>query len=154
MSLRIKDLGGVRASTDRIDRLPGRKKFYNDTKGKDAAYLNKKARKAIREKKDIEKEIQEAELTVKEEERTHNSTETLKLLFALYFRILKLPVEQNSPLLPAALEGLARFSQLVNVDFFRDLLNTLKEIMVQSQQTRTSLMCIVTALDLLSGQGK
>jgi len=91
---------------------------------------------------------------VKEEERSHNSTETLKLLFALYFRILKLPVEQKSDLLPAALEGLARFSTLINVDFFRDLLNVLKDIMAQTRDVRIELLCVVTALQLLSGQGE
>lgn len=161
LSLRIQDLGGIRAGRDRIDRAPAparNEKQYSDKKGKgkpgDKPFLNKKARKAIKEKKEIEKEIAEAESSVKREEREHNSTETLKLLFALYFRILKLPVEQNSLLLPPALEGLARFSHLINVDFFKDLLDVLKDIMSQSSSIRIQLLCVVTSLELLSGQGE
>lgn len=159
LSLRIQDLGGIRASTDRIDRAPPQHRpKYEDRKARgkqgDKPFLNKKARKAIKEKKEIEKELAEAESSVKKEEREHNSTETLKLLFALYFRILKLPVEQNSLLLPPALEGLARFSQLINVDFFRDLLDVLKDIMSQTSNVRIKLLCVVTSLELLSGQGE
>ena len=70
--------------------------------------------------------MRDAEGEVNTEERERNMTETLKLLFALYFRIIKL--DYRTPLLPPALEGLARFAHLVNVDFFRDLLEVLKGI--------------------------
>lgn len=92
-------------------------------------------------------------------------TETLKLLFVLYFRILKNP--HPTPLLPAALRGIARFSHLVNVDFFKDLMQVLKELMTREgssspgdepaighmQGEQHYLLCIVTAFELLSGQG-
>ena len=96
-------------------------------------------------------------------------TETLKLLFVLYFRILKHPTP--TPLLPAALQGISKFSHLVNIDFFRDLLQVLKGIMARdpdaqeedarrtdhdmsgSQSAQYQLLCIVTAFELLSGQG-
>lgn len=85
----------------------------------------------------------------------------------LYFLILKNPT--RSPLLPAALEGLARFAHLVNIDFFRDLLLVLKKIIkdetddddedevydvaVTGRRVRLRLLGIVTAFELLSGQG-
>ena len=72
----------------------------------------------------------------------------------MYLRILKLPSEQHSDLLPAALEGLARFAQLVNVDFFRDLLESLRKIGQESDSLRIQLLCICCAQELLSGQGK
>lgn len=107
-------------------------------------------------------------------------TETLKLLFVLYFRILKAP--KKTPLLPAALLGIARFAHLVNIDFFKDLLATLRTLILRDVTTdeensdeenedvdaetpehqlvidevesiRHRLMCIVTAFELLSGQG-
>ena len=115
-----------------------------------------------------------------------NQTETLKLLFVLYFSILKADVAPG-PLLGAALEGLARFAHRVNVDFFRDLLVVLRnhvkdarsgaiarsKILHSGQQdddadaeveaafdepeqddTRKALLCLVTAFELLSGQGE
>ena len=93
-------------------------------------------------------------------------TETLKLLFVLYFRILK--HTERTPLLPAALQGISRFSHLVNIDFFKDLLAVLKGLMMReapdqdlqanvtiegANQARHSLLCIVTAFELLTGQG-
>ena len=97
-------------------------------------------------------------------------TETLKLLFVLYFRILK--NDKPTPLLPAALQGISRFAHLVNVDFFGDLLQVLRTLMLGSASKEDGaeaddveadsdardihhrLHCIVTAFELLSGQGK
>jgi nucleolar complex protein 3 len=100
-------------------------------------------------------------------------TETLKLLFVLYFSILK--AAKPSPLLFDALQGIARFSHMVNVDFFRDLLAVIRDIMRRNDEhdedvdvsggtdgsfgddqsrMRLQILCIVTAFDLLSGQGK
>lgn len=84
-------------------------------------------------------------------------------MFALYFRIVKL--DHTSALLGPALEGLARFSHLINVDFFRDLLENLKALIQRSGEaaedsksikplnTRQQLLCVVTAFELLTGQG-
>lgn len=111
-------------------------------------------------------------------------TETLKLVFACYFRVLK--HHQTSKLLPAVLEGLAklvlcavlsftdsqswqllyRFAHLISVDFFRDLLEAMKQVMhsgasadndeeviISAADTRRRLLCSITAFQLLSGQG-
>jgi len=96
-------------------------------------------------------------------------TETLKLLFVLYFRILKHP--RPTPLLPAALRGISKFAHLINIDFFKDLLQVLKDLILRdapgenpSNDSETfvvdattdiqhRLLCIVTAFELLSGQG-
>jgi len=101
-------------------------------------------------------------------------TETLKLLFALYFRILKNPVP--TLLLPSALSGISKFAHLVNIDFFKDLMKVLKDLISIEEEAEEEdaseegdrlsrgpfptfqgvlrkLMCIVTAFELLSGQG-
>ena len=93
-------------------------------------------------------------------------TETLKLLFSLYFGILKNP--SSTPLLPAALHGISKFGHLVNIDFFKDLLQVLKDLISREVTQERDLMnglpgdalvighrllCIVTAFELLSGQG-
>lgn len=81
----------------------------------------------------------------------------------LYFGILKNP--KPTPLLPAALEGIIKYAHLVNIDFFRDLMNVLRALIVSdihdeeedSPETismiQLRLLCIVTAFELLSGQG-
>lgn len=91
-------------------------------------------------------------------------TETLKLLFVLYFRILKNP--RQTSLLPAALRGISKYAHLVNIDFFKDLVHVLKSLIMResdmvdsdakesrSVDIQRRLLCIVTAFELLSGQG-
>ncbi|KAG8217486.1 nucleolar complex-associated protein-domain-containing protein [Butyriboletus roseoflavus] len=175
--LRLKSELGVRASDSRVDK---EEKTEMNTKGKTAGrrnkgksterpYLSKRAKKAVKEKKVIEREVREAEAEVDKEERARTHTETLKLLFVLYFRILKNP--HRTPLLPAALRGLSKYAHLVNIDFFQDLMQVLKNLIMresdvidsdgkesrswhQNTDIQHRLLCIVTAFELLSGQGE
>lgn len=112
-------------------------------------------RKFVKDQKEVERDMREAEAGVNVETREKLQGETLKLVFTTYFRILK---ENNRSILGAALEGLAKFAHLINVDFFGDLLEVLKELMQDqrnqnSLSTRETLLCIVTAFTLLSEQG-
>lgn len=112
-------------------------------------------KKFVKDQKEVERDMREAEAGVNAETRERLQGDTLKLVFTTYFRILK---EGNRNILGAALEGLAKFTHLINVDFFGDLLEVLKELMQdQSAQnilsTRETLLCIVTAFTLLSEQG-
>lgn len=184
LNLRLRDeLGGgrVRASADAVFReKEGRKGIVRwnkekERKGKKGGKAkeamskagSKKTRAVQKERIVIEKEMAEAEGEIRTEEREKNMTETLKLLFALYFRIVKL--DYRTPLLSPALEGLARFAHLVNIDFFRDLLEVLKGIIkrvaeeeeeafeegfARRNDQREKLLCIVTAFELLQGQGQ
>ncbi|GAA5883354.1 hypothetical protein JCM3774_002033 [Rhodotorula dairenensis] len=192
LNLRLKEeLGGgrIRASASAVFRESegkhgavrwNKEKNHKGRKGGKAKEAmskkgSKKARQARKEQHAVEKEMREAEGAINQEERERNQTETLKLLFALYFRIVKL--DYRSPLLPAALEGLARFAHLVNIDFFRDLLECLKGIIYRGTEQaadendeddvpvdslanakrndmREKLLCIVTAFELLQGQGE
>ncbi|KAL5511832.1 hypothetical protein ACEPAH_5050 [Sanghuangporus vaninii] len=184
LDLRLKsELGGVRASLSKADKeksenaMSKGKAAARRAKGKPTAqpHLSKKTKKKLKEVKEIEDEMREANAEVDREERASLQTETLKLLFALYFRILK--SDRSTPLLPAALQGISRFAHLVNIDFFRDLLQVLREhvsLVPKSEQTKEEtvaepnkesmisdahgmhqrLHCIVTAFELLSGQGE
>ncbi|KAG1455082.1 hypothetical protein G6F46_008301 [Rhizopus delemar] len=154
--LRLKDEMAPQASSNN-DEVVGKKR-----KNKDKPFLTKKAKKALKETKEIEKEFREAEAVVSKEEKEKNHSETLKLIFAFYFRILK--KQTTSPLLPAVLEGLSKFAHLISIDFFDDLLNALRDVMRSfedsndfsrtSSGTRKRLLCIITAFELLSGQGE
>lgn len=157
LHLRLKDEMAHNYTSHNDDSKVGQKRKNNNK-----PFMTKKARKTAKETKEIEKEFQEAEAIVSKEEKDKNHTETLKLIFAFYFRILK--KQTSSPLLPAVLEGLSRFAHLISVDFFDDLLNALREVMHSfedsndisrtSSGTRKRLLCIITAFQLLSGQGE
>ena len=134
-------------------------------------YRSKSQRKLDKERKAVEKDMKEADATVSHEERDRMQSETLKLVFASYFRILKLRIPH---LMGAVLEGLAKYAHLINQDFFGDLLEALKELITQSTASleddkeddndvndnpiedrnliRESLLCAVTAFALLEGQ--
>jgi len=99
LSLRLLSELNVKASTETVDNL-GRKR-----KKKDREFRTKKSRKLEKEKKEVEKEMKEAEATVSYEERERIQSETLKLVFATYFKILK---ERPPGLMAATLEGLAK----------------------------------------------
>ncbi|KIM29127.1 hypothetical protein M408DRAFT_16105 [Serendipita vermifera MAFF 305830] len=179
LHLRLKtDLVGVRASKEHVDKATKhseskakQKRAKGKSKNVALPHLSKKAKKALKETKEIEAELHEAEAEVDREELATQQTETLKLLFVLYFSILK--AAKPSPLLSAALQGLARFAHMVNIDFFRDLLAVLKDIMVRTSQLEDGsedepegitvdstenihleILCILTAFELLTGQGE
>lgn len=141
-------------------------------------FRTKKQRKQLKERKVVEKEFKEADAIVSHEERDRMQAETLKLVFVTYFRILK---ARTPALMGAVLEGLAKYAHLINQDFFGDLLEALKDLIVSSMSmegineevvaaeddtkpnteeptapstsaTRASLLCITTAFALLAGQ--
>ncbi|KAF8959052.1 nucleolar complex-associated protein-domain-containing protein [Flammula alnicola] len=177
LHLRLRTELGVRASSthaDKPEQRQQRQPRHMKAKKPEQVHLSKKAKKAYKEQKEIDKELREAGAEVDKEERKTIQTETLKLLFALYFRILKNPTP--TPLLPAALSGISRFAHLVNIDFFKDLMNVLKDLIAMEEEFASEsaaelesttgsasafhqaiarqLMCIVTAFELLSGQGE
>ena len=80
--LRLKTELGVRASETRVDKPEGKtyakgKAAARRAKGKptDQPHLSKKAQKALKEKKEIAKEMQEAAAEVDKEERANNVRE-------------------------------------------------------------------------------
>jgi nucleolar complex protein 3 len=134
-------------------------------------FKTKRQRKLARENKAIEQEMREADAAVAHDERNQMQADMLKLVFATYFRILK---AKTPHLMGAVLEGLAKYSHLINQDFFGDILEALKDLINSSTEslgsavgerdvsgeedvalrnvTRESLLCIITAFALLQGQ--
>ena len=163
-----------KASQNRVDKpakddgLGGKKpKFKKE-------FWTKKQRKIMKERKEVEKEFKEADAIVSHEQRDRMQSETLKLVFVNYFRILKARIPN---LMGAVLEGLVKYAHLINQDFFGDLLEALKELISDAEalmndeeeedqdqdnkdmpsksdrdSTREALLCITTAFALLEGQ--
>ena len=88
-------------------------------------HRSKKQRKLARERKAVEKDMKEADASVNHEERERMQSETLKMVLATYFRILKARVPA---LMGAALEGLSKYAHLINQDLFGDIVEALKDI--------------------------
>ncbi|KAK0630779.1 nucleolar complex-associated protein 3 [Bombardia bombarda] len=143
-------------------------------KNKEKVFRTKKERKMLKEQKAAEKVMAVADASVSHEERDYMQSETLKMVFATYFRILKARVPN---LMGAVLEGLAKYAHLINQQFFGDLLEALKDLIRYSDAvldedeeeededddeddglenvrdtSREALLCTVTAFALLAGQ--
>ncbi|KAM0461788.1 hypothetical protein ACHAO4_000973 [Trichoderma viride] len=163
LSLRLLSEFAGKASQDAVERNTTFQK-------KKWEYRSKRERKAKKEQKSLEKDMAAADAMVDHEERDKMQSETLKLVFATYFRILKMRAPH---LMGAVLEGLAKYAHLINQDFFGDLLEALKDLIRHSDDdtdadlaaenedddsvsmrnlTREALLCTVTAFALLEGQ--
>ncbi|KAL4640065.1 hypothetical protein GN956_G12127 [Arapaima gigas] len=146
LCLRIKE---VEVKKDTEDVAP-KKKFMNfKEKRKNLSRMQRKWKKA---EEKLEKELLETEASESKEKKLKLHTETLNIVFLIYFRILK--KAQKSVLLPAVLEGLAKFAHLINLEFFDDLLTVLHNLIESEDLSyRESLHCIQTSFSILSGQG-
>ncbi|KAL5471037.1 hypothetical protein EMCRGX_G029111 [Ephydatia muelleri] len=114
--------------------------------------MSKGQRKRLKEEKKLDQELRETEAVERTEKKSKFQTETIKLVFLTYFRILKHAT--NSPLLPSVLEGLAKFAHLINIDFFQDLMSVLHSLAeAGTLSNRECMLCVLTAFEILSGQG-
>ncbi|KAJ5952790.1 uncharacterized protein N7479_011203 [Penicillium vulpinum] len=171
----------LKASRDRVDREEEEPSHGKKPKQK-REFRTKRERKIQKERKEVEKDMSQAEAVVSHEQRDKNQAETLKLVFGLYFRILKLRIPA---LMGPVLEGLAKYAHLINQDFFGDLLEALKDLINHAEREemgvegdqevvneeddededhvtiaesaardarRRTLLCTVTAFALLEGQ--
>nr|XP_060623027.1 nucleolar complex protein 3 homolog [Anolis sagrei ordinatus] len=146
LHLRIKE---VEVKKDAEDIAPKKKFMSYKEKRKNLSRMQRKWKKA---EEKLERELLEAEASESTEKKLKLHTETLNIVFLTYFRILK--KAQKSPLLPAVLEGLAKFAHLINLEFFDDLLLVLHSLIASGTLShRESLHCILSAFHILSGQG-
>lgn len=173
LHLRLLTEFSSKASQNRIDKPD----VDTDAMGKKPKFKKefrtKKQRKIMKERKAVEKEFKEADAVVGHEQRDRMQSETLKLVFVTYFRILK---ARTPSLMGAVLEGLAKYAHLINQDFFGDLLEALKDLVSDAEAvldpedealadddanlrsksardyTREALLCTTTAFALLEGQ--
>ncbi|KAF7247325.1 hypothetical protein EYD10_06750 [Varanus komodoensis] len=146
LHLRIKE---VEVKKDAEDIIPKKKFMSYKEKRKNLSRMQRKWKKA---EEKLEQELLEVEASESAEKKLKLHTETLNIVFLTYFRILK--KAQKSPVLPAVLEGLAKFAHLINLEFFDDLLLVLHSLIVSGVLShRESLHCILSAFHILSGQG-
>jgi nucleolar complex protein 3 len=124
-----------------------------------AAAANAKKRKKDKELAEIDAELKESDAKVDKIILARCQSETLQHVTLTYFRILKhdnLQAAHVETLLPAALEGLAKFAHLINIDTVMDLLGVLKDLLkkMNALPLEAALNCILTAFQTLQGPGK
>lgn len=173
LHLRLLSEFSWKASQNHIDKPSKEENYAAGKKLKEKrVFRTKKERKLVKERRIVEKEMVQADASVSHEERDRMQSETLKMVFVTYFRILKI---RSPNLMGAVLEGLARYAHLINQDFFGDLLEALKDLIRHAETgddvedkdedgevdedkettrnlTREALLCVITAFALLEGQ--
>eukprot|EP00934_Nitzschia_sp_Nitz4_P006768 Nitzschia sp. Nitz4//scaffold102_size76354//16773//18647//NITZ4_005628-RA/size76354-processed-gene-0.35-mRNA-1//-1//CDS//3329532237//6758//frame0 len=155
----IKDYKGILRPEvlETFAKLPLRVHVDEAQAAKLAAAANAKKRKRDKELAEIESDLKEGSGTVDKILLARCQSETLQSVILTYFRILK---DQNSAtratLLPVALEGLAKFAHLINIDTVVDLLDVLKQLLITVDELplQASLNCILTAFQTLQGPGR
>lgn len=163
----------IKSSMSRTDKSDGAPMYRGKKLKSKWEPRSKKERKLARERKAVEKDMKEADAAVTYDDRDRMQSESLRMVFTTYFRILKMGAPH---LMGAVLEGFAKFAHLINQEFFGDLLEALKDIVSQAfaaesevldaedneetavelqatrNMTRESLLSTQTAFTLLSGQ--
>ncbi|KOS18908.1 Nucleolar complex-associated protein 3 [Escovopsis weberi] len=127
LSLRLLSEFSGKASRDAVDKPEsgGGSSGSQARKSNKKEFRTKRERKALKEQRSLDKDMAAADAMVSHEERDRMQSETLKLVFATYFRVLK---ARAPHLMGAVLEGLAKYAHLINQDFFGDLLEALKDL--------------------------
>ena len=138
-----------------------------------------KKRKRNREEAEIEDELKESSATLDKGLLARSQADSLHHVTLTYFRVIKKAAmifdrapqndasersyHRHDPeerymklLLPVTLEGLAKFAHLINIDTVVDLLNVLKELLlnVDKLPLDAALNCVLTAFKTLLGPGK
>jgi len=115
--------------------------------------LSRSERKNLKEKERIDKDLGQQKLEDKLKTKSKFQGHILEQIFLVYFNILK--KSPNYKLIPCVLEGLAKFAQLINLDFFDDLVAVMHG-MIESNKLnyKSKLHCIKTVFIVLSGQGE
>ncbi|CAG9130923.1 unnamed protein product [Plutella xylostella] len=129
------------------------KQATDNRKKKRIINLSKKEKKRAKKLKEVEQELLETEAQENDLARKKQMTEVTQIVFHIYFRILK--NSPNSKLLSAVLTGLARFTHVINLDFYSELVSILTRLMSSDLLTlRMRVQCVRCALALLGGAAR
>ncbi|KOB68900.1 Nucleolar complex protein 3-like protein [Operophtera brumata] len=128
------------------------KKKQEEKHKKRIVNLSKKEKKRNKKLKEVERELLETEAQESEMARRRQLTEVTRTVFHIYFRLLK--TAPRSRLLAAALNGLAKFTHVINLEYYSDLVSILGHLLTDDQiAPREKLLCVRTVLAILAGSG-
>lgn len=115
--------------------------------------MSKKEKKRNKRLQELEQELLETKAEENKQKKQHNLTEVMKVVFTIYFRILK--KAPTSKVLSCALAGLAKFAHCINIEFYEDLVNVIDGLMAKGTlNCGQQLHCVETVFKILSGQGQ
>lgn len=150
LSLRIKHVNLDQEKEKEIDL---KRKEMRKQKLLEKNKISKQEKKRKKKLEVLEKELLEARGEEGKKVKERFFTETTKLAFTIYFRILK--SYPQSKLIGSVMEGLAKFAHVINVEFFSDLIAVFQQLINSGTLGyRDTLLATSTVFTILSGQGE
>lgn len=125
--------------------------------------MSRKERKQNKMMQKLKKDMAKNDLEQNKQKIANIHTQILSQIFSIYFRVLKMAVQELDNLdrfqnytsvLTPVLEGLAQFAHLINIDFFEDVFNILHKLLISDALTeRQNFHCLITIFIILTGHG-
>ncbi|KAL3280651.1 hypothetical protein HHI36_003887 [Cryptolaemus montrouzieri] len=123
------------------------------SKKQNVLQLSKKERKRKKQLKHLENELLEASAEENKQAKHKNLTEITKIIFGIYFRILKSSTQNKA--VGVCLEGLAKFAHCISLDYYVDIVDLLDKLLKEEVLGfREELHCIQTVFAICSNQGE
>ncbi|CAF2370006.1 unnamed protein product [Rotaria sp. Silwood2] len=115
--------------------------------------LSRRDRRQHKEKQELNKLLENKTLANRQEHRLKLNRQIIELIFLNYFRLLKRRL--NLRLMPSVCEGLAKFANLINIEYMDDLITCFYDEL-SSEQTglnqRAKFHCLITVFSILNRQ--
>ena len=118
-----------------------------------AQKLSRRDRRQHKEKQELSKTLEGKTMANRQEQRLKLNRQIIELIFLNYFRLLKRRL--NLRLMPSVCEGLAKFANLINIEYMDDLITCFYDELC-SEQTgltqRAKFHCLITVFSILNRQ--
>ncbi|UJR16051.1 hypothetical protein I4U23_002964 [Adineta vaga] len=115
--------------------------------------LSRRDRRQHKEKQELNKVLESKTLANRQDKRLKINRQIIELIFLNYFRLLKRRL--NLRLMPSVCEGLARFANLINIEYMDDLIACFYDELSSEQTgltTRAKFHCLITVFSILNRQ--
>jgi len=150
LALRIKN---VNLDKEKNEEMDTKKKEARKQKLLEKSTNSRQEKKRKKKLEILEKELLEARGEEGKKVKERFFTDTTKMVFTIYFRILK--SHPKSQLMGVVLEGLSKFAHIINIEFFSDLIDVFQDLLQSgSLSYRDTLLATGTVFKILSGQGE
>ncbi|CAF3384604.1 unnamed protein product [Rotaria socialis] len=118
-----------------------------------AQKLSRRDRRQHKEKQELNKLLENKTLANRQDHRIKINRQIVELIFLNYFRLLKRRL--NLRLMPSVCEGLAKFANLINIEYMDDLIACYYDEL-SSEKTglnqRAKFHCLITVFSILNRQ--
>jgi len=149
-SLRIKS---VNLDKEKEEEINTKKKEARRQKLMEKNHISRQEKKRKKKLEVLNRELLEAKGEESKEVKQKFFTEATKIVFTIYFRVLKSFPRSN--LIGSVLEGLAKFAHVINIEFFSDLISVFAAFLkADFLSHRDSLLVVSAVFTILSGQGE